>query len=64
MESVSGFHVEGVCHVCHVCLRAHNVQGSSTNNGIGRFNQFLSFIATTLQEHRTDTRQAHVRKSR
>ena len=51
MESVSGFHVEGVFHVCNVRLRAHNVQGSSTNSGIGRFNLFISFIATTLQEY-------------
>ena len=39
---------EGVTSGCNVCLCAHNVQGSSTNNETGRFSQFHPFIATGL----------------
>ena len=31
-----------------ICLCAHDVQGSSTNNETGRFSQFHPFIATGL----------------
>ena len=42
--------LEGTVSLHNVCKCAYNVQGSSTNKAVPRFNQIQTFIATTLQE--------------